>query len=277
MRCIVSGMLIWERPEPPNRPVLAPLSRERIVRAAILLADADGLEAVSLRKVASALDVGPMRLYGYIATKDELLDLMVDAVQAEIRPAGDDWRQVLRSLAETTRQAAHQHEWLADLIGGRPQLGPHALARRETVLAAMGGVDLDLIMPAVAAVDAYVIGAVRREIAEQRAERATGLDKRQWQAAFGPYLERAFATGRFPALAAVVRDAAHLNADQTFRAGLDFLLDGIDARICGLRGVPVPQIAHHINKHPFRANAVPPGLARHCVTKPRSGRGVVTR
>jgi AcrR family transcriptional regulator len=231
MHCIVSGMLVWERPEPPNRPVLAPLSRERIVRAAIQLADADGLDAVSLRKVAAALDVGPMRLYGYIASKEELLDLMVDAVHAEIRPAGDGWREVLRSLAETTRHAAHEHEWLADLLGGRPQLGPHALARGETVAAALGGVDVDAIMPVVAAVDAYVIGAVRRETAERRAERATGMDKKQWQAAFGPYLERTFATGRFPALATVVRDAAHLDADQTFRIGLDFLLDGIEARI----------------------------------------------
>jgi AcrR family transcriptional regulator len=231
MRCIVSGMLVWERPEPPDRPVLAPLSRERIVRAAIRLADADGLEAVSLRKVAAALDVGPMRLYGYIASKDELLDLMVDAVHAEIRPAGEGWREVLRSLAEATRQAVHQHEWFADLIGGRPQLGPHALARMEAVVAALGGVDVDTTVPVVAAVDAYVIGAVRREIAERRAERATGMDKKQWQAAFGPYLERTFATGRFPALASVVRNGAHLDADQTFRTGLDFLLDGIEARI----------------------------------------------
>ncbi|TNC23393.1 TetR/AcrR family transcriptional regulator [Amycolatopsis alkalitolerans] len=226
-------MLVWERPEPPDRPVPAPLSRERIVRAAIRLADADGLEAVSLRKVAAALDVGPMRLYGYIATKDELLDLMVDAVHAEIRPTGDGWREVLRSLAETTRQAVHQHEWLADLIGGRPRLGPHSMARGEAVLASMGGVDVDLVMPVVEAVDAYVIGAVRREIAERRAERASGMGKRQWQETLGPYLERTFATGRFPALATVVRDAAHLDADQTFRIGLDFLLDGIDARISG--------------------------------------------
>ena len=109
-------MLVWERPEPPDRPVPAPLSRKRIVRAAIRLADADGLDAVSLRKVAAALDVGPMRLYGYIATKEELLDLMVDAIHAEIRPTGDGWREVLRSVAETTRKAVHQHEWLADLL-----------------------------------------------------------------------------------------------------------------------------------------------------------------
>ncbi|NKQ54745.1 TetR family transcriptional regulator [Amycolatopsis sp. K13G38] len=224
-------MVVWERPEPPRRPAPAQLSRERIVRAAIRLADADGLEAVSLRKVAAALKAGPMRLYGYIATKDELLDLMIDAVYAEIRPAGDGWRAVLRSLAETTRQAVHEHEWLADLIGGRPQLGPHALARGEAVVSALGGVGVDLVMPVVAAVDAYVIGTVRREIAERRAERATGMDTKQWQHAFGPYLERTFATGRFPALATVVRDAAHLDADETFRTGLDCLLDGIEARI----------------------------------------------
>ena len=224
-------MVVWERPEPPDRPVLAPLSRERIVGAAIRLADSDGLAAVSLRKVAAALDVGPMRLYGYIGTKEELLELMVDALYAEIRPAGDGWRQVLRSLAEATRQAAHQHEWFADLIGGRPQLGPHTLASGEAVTAAMNGVDLGTVVPAIAAVNAYVIGAVRREIAERRAERATGTDQKQWQAAYGPYLSRTFATGRYPALATVVRDGAHLDANQTFRTGLDFLLDGIEARI----------------------------------------------
>ncbi|WP_431964792.1 TetR/AcrR family transcriptional regulator [Actinacidiphila sp. bgisy160] len=224
-------MLVWERPEPPNRPVPAPLSRERIVRAAIRLADEDGLEAVSLRRVATALEVRPMRLYGYIASKEELLDLMVDAVHAEIRPAGDGWRQVLRSLAEATRHAAHEHEWLADLLGGRPQLGPHALASGETVVAALDGIDVDAVMPVVAAVNAYTIGAVRREVAERRAERATGMDERRWQASLGPYLERTFATGRFPALATVVRDAAHSDADHTFRIGLDFLLDGIEARI----------------------------------------------
>ncbi|WP_019927589.1 TetR/AcrR family transcriptional regulator [Nocardia sp. BMG111209] len=224
-------MLVWERPEPPNRPVPAPLSRERIVATAIRLADADGLEAVSLRKVAAALAVGPMRLYGYIATKDELLDLMVDAVYAEIRPTGDDWREVLRDMAESTRAAAHRHEWFADLIGGRPQLGPHALARGEAVVAGLGAVDVDIVMPVTNAVNAYVIGAVRREIAERRAERVTGMDTEQWQSASGPYLRRMFDTGRFPRLATVIRDAAHLDPDETFDTGLDFLLDGIAARL----------------------------------------------
>lgn len=172
-----------------------------------------------------------MRLYGYIATKEELLDLMVDTVYAEIRPTGDNWRQALRSLAEATRQATQRHEWLADLIGGRPQLGPDTLAAGDAVLAAMSGVDLDTVVPAVAAVRAYVVGAVRREVAERRAERASGMDLEQFQVAYGPYLERTFATGRFPALATVVRDGPHLSADETFRTGLEFLLDGIETRI----------------------------------------------
>ena len=86
-------MTVWDRPEPPTRPV--PLDRERIVGAAVALADEGGLEAVSLRKVAARLDAGPMRLYGYISTKQELFDLMVDEVYAEILPEEEpgDWRE----------------------------------------------------------------------------------------------------------------------------------------------------------------------------------------
>jgi hypothetical protein len=80
-----------------------------------------------------------MRLYGYLSTKDELLDLMMDAVYAEITPpdSGVDWRDALRSLANQTRQLAARHEWFADLLGRRPSLGPHALARLEATLAAL--------------------------------------------------------------------------------------------------------------------------------------------
>jgi AcrR family transcriptional regulator len=228
--------VVWERPEPPSRPALSPLSRERIVRAAISLADADGLDAVSLRKVAAALDAGPMRLYGYLSTKEELLQLMTDAVYGEI-PApepGQDWRGALRSLAHHTRSAAHRHEWFADLLGGRPALGPHALARTNALLAALDGVpgfeDINTVMHAGRAVSAYLIGAIKTEIAERRAERATGMDKARWQADSGPYVVRMLATGRFPALAKMIRDADHPTADTAFDTGLDYVLDGIAAR-----------------------------------------------
>jgi len=106
-----------------------------------------------------------------------------------------------------------------------------ALAAGEAVLAALGDLGVDVVMPVVSAVNAYTIDAVRREIAERRAERATGMDEKRWQAALGPYLERSFATGELPVLARAVRDAVHLDADETFRIGLTFLLDGIEARV----------------------------------------------
>jgi AcrR family transcriptional regulator len=230
--------LVWERPEPPNRPALSPLSSDRIVRAAIELADAGGIGEVSLRKVAATLDAGPMRLYGYVATKDELLDLMVDAVYAEITPAkptGEDWRTTLRSLAHRTRLAAHRHEWFADLLGGRPHIGPNALAHLEATLSALdagpGFNDIDTITQAAGAVHAYTLGALRTEITERRAERVSGMTKQQWQTASSSYLTRMLATGRYPTFARVIHDAAHPDSDTTFDTGLDCVLDGIAARL----------------------------------------------
>ncbi|MFG6196923.1 TetR/AcrR family transcriptional regulator [Nonomuraea sp. JJY05] len=226
-------MLVWERPEPPSRPTPSPLSRERIVRAAIDLADREGLDAVSLRKVAAALDAGPMRLYGYLSTKEELLDLMVDEVYGEIvpsEPAGDDWRSALRDLARRTRQAALRHEWFADLLGGRPHLGPNALAYLETSLGALGDVPVTTVLRVVGIVNAYVMGAVRLEITELRAERASGMDEREWQSTVGPYLTRMLATGRYPAVARSIADG---DVQPDFDEGLDWVLDGLAPRVTG--------------------------------------------
>jgi AcrR family transcriptional regulator len=112
--------LIWERPERQPRPVPVPLSRENVVRTAIALADAEGLSSVTLRKVGGALGAGPMRLYGYISTKEELLALMVDAIYAEML-AGEDmtagsWRIQIARLADTLRAAALRHPWFAGLL-----------------------------------------------------------------------------------------------------------------------------------------------------------------
>ncbi|GAA1976194.1 TetR/AcrR family transcriptional regulator [Kitasatospora viridis] len=228
-------MTVWDRPEPPTAPV--PLDRERIVAAAVALADEGGLEAVSLRKVAARLDAGPMRLYGYISTKQDLVDLMLDEVHAEILPAerpGEpgDWREALRTLAHRTRAAALRHEWLADLLGGRPTLGPNALAVTEARLAALDGLaDIDTAMRAVETVGAYCTGAIRREIANLRAERATGLSERDWQRANGPHLTGLLATGRFPALSKAVHDGADVDAETSFATGLEWVLDAVAGRL----------------------------------------------
>ncbi|MDQ0311179.1 AcrR family transcriptional regulator [Kitasatospora herbaricolor] len=211
-----------------------PLDRERIVAAAIALADEGGLEAVSLRKVAARLEAGPMRLYGYISTKQELFDLMVDEVYAEILPEErpGDWREALGALAHRTRRAALRHEWLADLLGGRPALGPNGLAVAEATLSALDGLaDIDTVMRAVETVSAYFTGAIRRETANLRAERATGLSRLDWQRASGPHLTRMLATGRYPALAEAVHDGTDVDAEETFATGLDWVLDALAARL----------------------------------------------
>ncbi|MFC3898977.1 TetR/AcrR family transcriptional regulator C-terminal domain-containing protein [Lentzea rhizosphaerae] len=228
----MTNELVWDRPEPPSRPSPTPLSRELIVRAAITLADGGGLDEVSLRKVAAALNAGPMRLYGYIETKDELLDLMVDEVYGEITPPDPsaDWRAALRHIAHEIRDATKRHEWLIDLIGGRPNRGPNSLAFMESTLGAVGFETIDEVMSAVAAVMAYVHGAVRNEITEIRAERSSGLTEEQWQRASGPYIERMLATGRYPTLARFIYEGSHPDPVQRFDSGLDYLLDGIATR-----------------------------------------------
>lgn len=221
-------MTVWDRPEPSARPVS--LDRERIVAAAVVLADEGGLEAVSLRKVAARLDVGPMRLYRFISTKEELFDLMVDEVYAEILPEEQpgDWREALGELAHRTRRAAIRHEWLADLLGRRPALGPNGLAVAEATLAALDDLaDIDTVMRAVETVSSYFIGAIRRETANLRAERATGLSEHDWQRASGPHLTRMLATGRFPALANAVYNGADTDAETSFATGLEWVLDAV--------------------------------------------------
>ncbi len=229
--------LVWERPEPRSRPAPVSLSREGIVRTALAIADAEGLEAVTLRRVGAALGAGPMRLYGYLSTKEELFDLMADAVYVEMLArsgAAAPWRREVSRLAQAMRQAALRHPWFAELLGGRPHQGPNALVYLEALLAAvsaapgLGGVDA--AFQAAKVVSAYVLGAVRNEANEVLAERRSGLTKAQWQGANWPYLERMIATGRFPTLAAVVREGAHAEPAAAFDHGLDCVLDGIEAQ-----------------------------------------------
>lgn len=228
----MSNELVWDRPEPPSKPSPTPLSRELIVGAAIRLADEGGLDEVSFRKVAAALNAGPMRLYGYVETKAELLDLMVDEVYGEITPPAPsaDWRAGLRHVAHGIRAAARRHEWFIDLLSRRPHQGPNSLAHMESTLATVRFEDIDQVLSAVGAVMAYVFGAVRGEITELRAERSTGMTEEQWQRANGPYMERMLATGRFPTLARVMFESGDPSPEQVFDTGLDYVLDGIAAR-----------------------------------------------
>jgi AcrR family transcriptional regulator len=223
---------VWERPEPQPRAAPVRLSREKIAAAAVRLADAQGLDGLSIRKLATELGVGPMRLYDYVANKDELLDLMVDAVYAEIAAAehGEGWRATAGAIARATREAALAHEWFTALLGGRPRLGPHALAVGEATAAALsqapGVRNTDDLHWVIGTFNAVVIGALRNEIIERRSD----TDERSWQKSHGPYLMRMFATGRYPTLSRLVHDGPHLSAEDAFDHRLTTVLDGIANR-----------------------------------------------
>ncbi|MCP2327539.1 AcrR family transcriptional regulator [Hamadaea flava] len=226
-------MPVWERPEPQPRAAPVPLSRAKIVATAIHLADDQSLDVLSVRKIAKELGVGPMRLYDYVASRSELLDLMVDAVYAQIAEAAQhaEWRATVLAVVHRTRTAALDHEWFADLLGGRPHLGPHALAVGETTAAALdqapGIRDVDGLQRALGALNSFMIGAIRREVTERRTARSTGTELAAWQTSLGPYLTRMLNTGRYPTVARLVIDGAHLDAEETFHHNLTTILDGI--------------------------------------------------
>ncbi len=231
--------LIWERPEPDERRASKPLARGQLVAAAVRMADAGGLTAVSIRHVAAALGVRPMRLYSHVSGKGDLLELMIDAVYAEIghqaglgdavaAPDGS-WRSQARVLAHATRDTILRHPWAIDLLGGRPHLGPHALSVGEAITATLarapGRENPRALRVAVGVLNSYLLGALRREIGETRAGQSSGLDTIQWQAALGPYLSRQLATGRLPMIEMLVK-TPDLDAGAAFEAELALVLDG---------------------------------------------------
>jgi len=230
--------VLWERPEPRGR-TANPIDRRAIANAAVALADAQGLAEVSIRKVAAELGCSPMRLYGYIKTKDELHDLMLDQAYAEILQAGRPerrwgWRRAITAIAVATREVALRHEWIVDLIGGRPPLGPNGLAVMEATAAAIdrspAGRTPNELLTAMATLNAYLVGAVRSEVADLRTDRETGTDEPARQRSMGPYLRRSFASGALPTVQKMITAAEEPSPEEQFRNELELILDAIGRR-----------------------------------------------
>lgn len=229
---------IWTRPQPGARKPR--LTRAQIAAAALAIADRDGLDAVSMRRLSAALEVGTMTLYYYVRTKEELIELMHDAMIADVLvPDGelpDSWRGALTAIANRTRATFHRHPWA---IEGPPvATGPNALRHFEQSLAAVAGLDVD---PAarfeiITMLDDYVFGFVLRELQEHR-ERITAGGNESWTQAMTSYVESQLGTGSFPHIerllegdsvrAVLERLAAFGEDEERFGRGLDRLLDGI--------------------------------------------------
>src|SRR6185436_19309285 len=204
----------------------------RIVEAAIDVADEEGLEALSMRRLARTLGTGTTSLYRYVLSKEELLTLMVDAVNApdpfRNAPSGD-WRAMFTTLAREHRQQLLDHPWLAGEIASRPAIGPNTLRAADEILriASQMGLDGTTARSVVGTLLRYVRGAVSDELAELDAQRRTGLTQEAWRQTVAPYVRNVIDSGRIPSFAAAVR-APEPTDDEQFEFGLARLLDGFE-------------------------------------------------
>ncbi len=223
--------LLWDMGPRPSRGPKPGLSLDRIVEAAVRVADAEGLEAVSMRRLSTELGTGTMSLYRYVPGKGELLDLMLDRVQrTDDDPSahGGDWRSALETLGRESLALYQRHPWLLKANQSRPVLGPSAIDGMEKVISRirpMGLSDPELIS-AIIMIDSYVIGAARTQVHAQEAERRTGLTDTEFWAAQAPVLEKIMASGRYPVMASLSEDTFGPEFDH-FEFGLQRILDGL--------------------------------------------------
>ncbi|MBP2476865.1 AcrR family transcriptional regulator [Crossiella equi] len=227
--------LVWTR-LPVERVSRPALTVQRVVEAAVRLADAEGVDAVSMRRIATETSTGTTSLYRLFNGKEDLLELMVDAVYGESLlpelPSGD-WREDLRLVGVESRRLMLRHPWLAAVLGSRPPIGPNALRHMDFALAAARGATDDATQACglVDAVSSLVMGSVVFEVAELEAQRRTGLDEGEWRQMVGPYLSQVVASGRYPEVNRRVLEAEDRTHDQQFELGLGLLLDGIATRL----------------------------------------------
>lgn len=226
---------IWMRPERPSRGPRPAYSRTQITEAAVRIADAEGLEAASMRRIAAEIGAGAMSLYRYVPSRDDLIELMFDHVIGEQefpdRPTGD-WRADLRLVAEVTRAYMRRHPWVVDMPRSRPAFGPNQLRLLEFGLGALDvGIPIDDILTYVGLLNGYVEETVRNELSWEKEARRSGLTSEQWMARNSAYVDTLVRSGDYPMFTRIVMDARqpHMDPDERFRYGLERVLDCVAA------------------------------------------------
>lgn len=210
----------------------SPLSRDRVLAAAVDLADRNGIESITMRKVGDALGVEAMSLYNHVANKSALLDGMVDVVFAgiELPPTdGIGWREAMRVRCASARQALARHPWAVGLMDSRTSPGPATLGHHDAVLGVLlgAGLSLPLAGHAFALLDSYTYGFALQEAAipaegpEQIADLASEILGSEAAEAY-PNMT-AFTTGH------VLRDGYDFAGE--FDWGLDLVLDGLERAV----------------------------------------------
>jgi AcrR family transcriptional regulator len=218
------------------QPTRAPLSRGRVLEAAMSVADTDGLQSVTMRRVAAALDVEAMSLYHHVRGKESLLDGLIEALITEIESAvnaryqpGDEWRTSLRQRCLTAREVMVRHRWAPELIGSRTSVPPNLIAYFEAILKTLidGGFSYHLAHKAIHALGSMALG-FSQELFKPGADDASAGDDTE--------AEIAAMAQVFPHLAAMVTSEVHDNTEDPlgwcdsqaeFEFTLDLILDGL--------------------------------------------------
>lgn len=226
-----------EPPEPSGE-----CRRAEIVAAAVRIADAEGVEAVSMRRLATELGVATMTPYTHVESKDELLDLMRDAVAAEMllpEPLPDDWRTALRAIAHKTKEAYEAHPWSLDATPRRPRARINRLRHVEQSVSIMVRLHVDpptgraILM----SIDDYVMGYCMRARSRQRMLASLSPEAKASLHSFrdpDPEVAAALEAGELPLIKKITgrRNRSHpfgVPPDSGFEPGLEWLLDGIEA------------------------------------------------
>jgi AcrR family transcriptional regulator len=204
------------------------LSRERILRVALDLADRHGIAALSMRKLGQELGVDAMLLYRHVANKDDLLDAMVDLVFGEIGlpPSGADWKSTMRQRAMSARAALSRHPWAIGRMESRRRPGPASLRHHDAVLGCLreGGFSVQAAAHAYSILDSYIYGFTLNE-------QSLPLDTSEEVAEMGTDILREFPANAYPNLAEFIGEHAMkpgYSFGDEFEYGLDLILDGLE-------------------------------------------------
>lgn len=217
------------------------LTLKAIVTAAMEIADGDGIDALSMRKVAERLGVGAMSLYTHVPGKAELVDLMLDTAYGQLYESVEspsqqpgDWRDALRFIARQNWDLYRRHPWMLQITIGRPGLGPHAALKYEAELRPLDKLGLsDVEMDAVLTlILTHVEGCARAQATFDRTQRDTGMTDAEWWVIHAPILDRFIDPTLFPVATRVGTSAgqeyqAASNPEYVFTFGLECILAGI--------------------------------------------------
>ena len=202
----------------------------------IAIADAEGLAALSMRRIATELGVSTMALYRYVGGKEALVVQMVDAALGEfpLREVSGSWRDAVTAVARVHWAAYRRHLWLASAISlSRPQLVPRLLPHTDAVLRALQGFEKSAALSTMISLFAYVRGVALVMEAEAQAEQDTGVTADEWVTEQADKLGAMIAMGDLPAFRELLADGFdyEYDLDKLFEFGLDVFLDGLSARL----------------------------------------------